>query len=132
MPSTKVTDDGKQLLEVSIADIADAESLIITLNGEEIAISTIDLPTAIYNGQETVDAAGTAQPIATTQALVSGVTVKALAGNAGLVYVGNSGVDAANGFELAAGEEKFIEVDDLATVYIDAATNDDGVSYIAS
>lgn len=95
-------------------------------------VSSIAIPSAIYNGQETVDAAGTAQAIGTSQALISGVTVKALAGNSGIVYVGNSSVDSTNGFELSAGEEKFIEVDNVAKVFIDAATNDDGVSWIGS
>jgi hypothetical protein len=95
-------------------------------------VASVAIPTTIYNGQETVDAAGTAQAIVTTQAILSGVTVKALAGNAGLVYVGNASVAAANGFELAAGEQVFVEAADVASVYIDAATNDDGVSWIAS
>ena len=37
------------------------------------AITSITLPTAIYNGQETVDSAGTAQAIGSSQALTSGV-----------------------------------------------------------
>jgi len=83
-----------------------------------------------YNGQETVDSAGTAQTIAASQELQKGVLVKALAGNTGIVYVGDADVSASNGFELSAKEELFVPVDNLASVYIDAATNDDGVSFI--
>ena len=92
------------------------------------------IPTTIYSGQETVDAAGTDQTIrpAGSQAITSGVTVKALAGNTGIIYVGAENVAAATGFELSAKESVFLEVSDIASVWIDAATTDDGVSWIAS
>jgi hypothetical protein len=95
-------------------------------------ISGIALPNTIYNGQKTVSTAGSAEALASSQALVSGVQIKALAGNTNNVYVGDSDVDSNTGFVLAAGEEVFIEVDDLATVYLDVDTNGEGVSYIAS
>ena len=96
------------------------------------AITSITLPTAIYNGQETVDSAGTAQAIGSSQALTSGVKIKAMSDNDDVVYVGSSSVDSTNGFVLAASEEVFIEVDNVAKVYIDSETNDDGVSWIGS
>ena len=98
----------------------------------ESSISSISVPTAIYNGQNTVASAGTREPLASTQAILSGVTVKALAGNSGIVYVGDNTVAAANGLELSASESVFIEVDDVATVNIDAAEDGDGVGWIAS
>jgi len=96
------------------------------------SVSAITLPTAIYAGQKAVAAAGTDEALAASQALASGVTVKALAANTGNVYVGPEGVAAATGYVLAAGESVFIEVDDLAAVWLDAAVNGEGVSYIAS
>ncbi len=100
----------------------------------DVDVTSVAIPSTIYHGQETVDAAGTDQTIraAGSQAITSGVTVKALAGNTGIVYVGAEGVAAATGFELSAKESVFIEVSDIASVWIDAATTDDGVSYIAS
>lgn len=92
----------------------------------------VSLPSAAYSGQKTVTTAGTAEALASTQALASGVFVKALAANTGDIYVGNSDVAAANGFVLAAGDLVFIEIDDLATVFIDAAENGEGVSYLGS
>lgn len=92
----------------------------------------VSLPSAVYSGQKTVTAAGTAEALASSQALLSGVYIKALAGNTGAVYVGNSAVAAATGFVLAAGDLVFLEIDDLATVYIDAAENGEGVSYLGS
>ena len=95
-------------------------------------ITAITLPTAIYNGQKTVAAAGTAEALAASQALISGVHVKALIGNSDKAYVGNSGVDSSNGYELDAGESVFLEIANLATVYVDVASNGDGVSYVGT
>ena len=100
----------------------------------DVDVTSVAIPATIYSGQETVDSAGTDQTIrpAGSQAITSGVTVKALAGNTGIVYVGAENVAAATGFELSAKESVFLEVSDIASVWIDAATTDDGVSWIAS
>ena len=98
----------------------------------DVGVASVTLPTTVYNGQNTVASAGTAEALATSQALVSGVHVKALNANVGIVYVGDSSVDSATGYELSAGESVFLETDNLADVYIDAATSADGVCYIGS
>jgi len=95
-----------------------------------VDVASITLPSAVYNGQKTVTTAGTAEALASSQELVSGVRIKALSGNAGNIYVGDSSVDSSNGFVLGAGEEIFVEIDDLAKVYIDADNNGEGVSYL--
>jgi len=113
-----------------------AESFPIVIASDQstldTGISAITLPTTIYNGKQTVAAAATAEALAGSQALISGVTVKALIGNTGITYVGNSGVSAANGLELDPGESVFIEVANLATVYLDVAVNGEGATYIAT
>lgn len=95
-------------------------------------VGSITLPTVIYNGQTNVTTAGTRVALTTTQALVSGVTVKAKSTNTGIIYVGNSTVSSSNGFRLSASAEIFLEIADLATVYLDASVNGEGVSYIAT
>lgn len=97
-----------------------------------VAIKTIDISTALYNGKKTVTTAGTRVALASSQAILSGVTVKALAANTGVIYVGNSSVASTNGFQLAAGESVFLEIADLATVYLDAAVNGEGVTYLGA
>ena len=94
-------------------------------------VETVTPPASIFNGQKTVAATGTAEAIAATQA-ANGVTIKALAANTNPVYVGNSGVTTSNGYELAAGEAVFLEVDDLAKVFVDVTTNGEGVSFLAT
>ena len=95
-------------------------------------IYDIRLPDTIVNGQKTVSSAGTAEALGASTSLESGIKIKALADNTGTIYVGDSDVDSSSGFELAAGEEVFIEIDDLAKVYVDASSSGDGVSYIGA
>ena len=86
---------------------------------------------SILHGQNTVAAAGTAELLisATQETMI--VTIKALAGNSGTIYVGDSDVSSSNGFALAAGQEVTLVIDNAqANIYIDAGTNSDGVSYI--
>lgn len=87
---------------------------------------------ALLHGQKIVTTAGTEVALAASGALTAGVRVKALHDNTGMVYVGANPVTSSTGFELAAGEEVFLEVSSLASVYVDAAEDGEGVSYIGS
>lgn len=96
------------------------------------AVSSVTLPAAVYSGQKSVTAAGTDEALAASQALVSGVTVKALHGNTGMIYVGPSGVSSTTGYVLDAGESVFIEVGNLASVYVDAEVSGETCCYVAA
>lgn len=87
--------------------------------------------TELIAGQTTVAAAGTPVQLYTSQVLEAGVFIKALAGNGGDIIVLHA-PGAANGFVLAAGESVFIEIDDLAKVWLDTTSGGDGVSFIGS
>lgn len=95
------------------------------------AIRSIDAPLTFHHGQKTVTTAGTEVALASTQA-IHHVTIKALHANTGMIFVGKNPVTSSTGFVLDAGEQIFVEVDDLADVYIDSSVNGEGVSYIAS
>ena len=101
-------------------------------HSRQVAVGSVAIPTAIYHGQTTVITAGTEVPLAASQAILSGVRIKALAANTGVIYVGANPVTSSTGFALAAGEEVFVEVANLAMAYIDSSVNGEGVSYIAS
>jgi len=88
-------------------------------------------PSSLHNGQVSVTTAGTAVALASSSVSISKVTIKANAGNTGDIFVGDSGVTSSNGLILAAGESVDVSIDDLNKVYIDSATNGDGISYIA-
>lgn len=100
--------------------------------GADGAAADLATPATFYHGQKTVTTAGTEVALASSQALVSGVTVKALHANTGWIYVGTNPVTSSTGFVLDAGEQIFIEISNLATVYIDSSVNGEGVSYSGS
>ena len=98
----------------------------------DVDVTSMPLATAIYNGQKTVSTAGTQVALASSQAITHSVKIKALHGNGGWIYVGNSSVSSSNGYVLDAGETVEIQVANLATVYVDASVNGEGVSYVAT
>lgn len=136
---------GRILVNSELEEVGTAENPLVVessagpTGGQEVVQpdasalnATIPPPTAFYHGQKAVTTAGTAEALGSTQALKKGVLVKALSTNTGKVYVGGEDVDSANGFELDFGDMTYIEIDDLAKVYVDAAEDGEGVSYVAS
>lgn len=122
--------------EATAATLA-TEATLSTLSGnvtkcntDDVTVGDVAIPAVIVHGQKTVASAGTEEALGASTELTSGVRVKALAGNTNNVYVGANPVTSGTGFVLDAGEEVFIEVANLATVYIDVDTNGEGVSYI--
>lgn len=57
---------------------------------------------------------------------IYGLTIRALLGNAGLIYVGGL-LSVSVGFELAPGDAVSLDVDNSDAVYIDATSANDGV-----
>ena len=98
----------------------------------DVDVTSMPIATAIQNGQKTVTTAGTRVALASSTAITHSVTIKALHGNSGWIYVGNSSVASSNGLVLDAGESCEIEVANLSTVYIDSSVNGEGVSYVAT
>jgi len=86
--------------------------------------------------QKTVAAAGTAEQLTENNGLnMPTVDIKALSTNAGLVYVGGSGVTSSNGYELAAGAAVSLEASreeriSLSDIWLDVGTNGEGVSVL--
>lgn len=94
------------------------------LNGVTILPYTI-----LGNGKQTVMASGTRVQLASSTATTT-ITVRALSTNTGLIYVGNSSVASANGFQLSADDAISIDLNNLNKVYIDSSVNGEGVTYI--
>ena len=57
-------------------------------------------------------------PISDSRHLYRGLLIKARAGNSDIVYVGGASVSITTGFELSAGNELYLEIDDPAKVYV--------------
>lgn len=93
--------------------------------------STPTSPSTVDSGQGTVSTAGTAVQVATTTT-IQAIVIRANTGNTGNIFVGDATVDSSTGLVLAPGEAVAFDIDDPATVYVDAATNGDGFSYLTT
>jgi len=137
LPAVFILVAGDDGTDVHPLQLDGAGSLKAVLQASAVALGTVGItsitqPTAIYAGRKTVTTPTSAEALAASQALVSDVTVKALATNTGIVYVGGSDVSSTKGFELAAGEWTVLIVANLATVYLDVSVGGEGVTYHAS
>jgi len=89
----------------------------------------------VENGRKTVAAAGTAEALAASSTFFKTLTVQALRNNTGDIAIGGSGVIEAPGTEegnilFTTQSYHFAEPGDLADIFIDVATNGEGVSFI--
>lgn len=100
-----------------------------------LAVSDAALENAagLTQGHDTVATAGTAEALNGGAALAvpdgHAVKIKALPGNTGNVYVGDSTVSASSGYVLTPGDTVSIQVADVATIYADVDTGGEGVSW---
>jgi len=87
-------------------------------------------------GTTTVSTSGSEQQLSNTVNRVLWIKAKALAANSGISYLGVSDVSTTNGYELSAGNEIEISFRELggsvafSSIYVDAASNGDKVSWV--
>lgn len=84
------------------------------------------------SGQITVTTAGTAVNGSDVDT-PNGVFIRALAANAGVVYVGNDGagdVSSSNGYQLSAGDQIIVMVGNLKDLWFDSASNGDKICWL--
>jgi hypothetical protein len=88
---------------------------------------------SIGTGRQTVTTAGTRVQLSTTPTRVSEVTITAETDNTGIVVVGGATCVAAlatrRGVPLNAGDTITLQINNLASVYLDAMVSTDGVTY---
>jgi len=82
---------------------------------------------SLFGSQTHVPNPGTAVALGTEHC--DAVVVKALTGNTGLIYVGDSGVKASQ-FELNAKEAVTLGLGFIGSIWIDAANANEGVCYL--
>jgi hypothetical protein len=93
------------------------------------AVTTSEvLPTAVSSGRVVVSTAGTRVQLTTFSC--KSVVIKALPTNSGVIFVGNSTVASSNGFVISASESVSLDIDNVNHVWIDSATNGDGISFM--
>lgn len=88
----------------------------------------------IETGQDTVTTSGTAVQLNGGTSLTvpdgASVSVTALPGNSGNIYIGDDTVDSSSGDVLTSDTSVSIPISDVSSVYIDADNNGEGVSWI--
>lgn len=94
-----------------------------------VAVGAPYTPTAVATNRKTVTTPGT-QVQLQTQACKA-VSVRALSGNTGSIWLGGATVSAADGRELTAGDAIDIAIDNVNRLWIDADIAAEGVSWIA-
>jgi len=87
---------------------------------------------SIDTGQVTGIGTASAVQLGTDHHGIGSVTVRALSGNSGKVYVGNtSGVTTSTGYQLAAGESISMDIGDTSIVWLIADAASQGVTFVA-
>ncbi len=91
------------------------------------------VPTVIKSGKVAVDVPGTAVVLGEVTSKTKKITISASFNNAGIVWVGDSAVSAANGIgvPLLQGATYQLEINNLASIFIDAENAGDAVSFVA-
>jgi hypothetical protein len=90
----------------------------------------ISRPTTFISGRSTVTT-GVTGIYPTGYTTISGINMKASSANTDIIYINSDGV-AAIGYELDPGENIFLNVKNLNTIYIRAKTSSQIISYMAS
>ncbi len=87
-------------------------------------------PDTISDGSKDVSSSGTAVQLVTADTPCRFINVFAKSGNTGNVFVGGSTVSSSRGMVLEqARSTDWFPIDNVNKVYVDVATNDDGVTF---
>jgi len=90
----------------------------VGLNAGSNTIGNTGTPSATINIGQTTSAVTATQLTASSIAMTNGVVIQALSTNTASVYIGNSSVTTANGFELTAGSSLTISPSNINLVYV--------------
>ena len=94
-------------------------------------IAKLSYPEVMLSGQKTVGTS--AVSLGASALLTTGVYVRAMSANTGVVYVGKDNtVTASTGYYLAAGDSVFVSINDLTKVFLIASAAAQGVCFLGS
>ena len=102
----------------------------VTLATDDPSLTYLSPAGTIYDGSKNVTTAGTRVVLAASQALTKGVRVRAKDANTGLIYIGGTAVSSSSD-RLAPGESTWIDANNLAIIWLDAAVSGEGVTFSA-
>ena len=101
------------------------------LNKRRASYETQELPPdEINDGFKDISSAGTAEALVTADTPCRFINIFAKSGNTGNVFVGGSTVSSSRGMVLEqARSTDWFPIDNVNKIYVDVATNDDGVTF---
>ena len=126
---------------VSAVKIIDNDNDVVTVTGNKLDVNatlvagaTIDIGDVEITGHSTIasgqnDTVGTSAEVLTSSQACKHVDIMAAVANTGIIYVGGSGVTAATGIALYAGDVYSVDIDDLNDVYVIATVDGENVQY---
>lgn len=133
LPTGAATLAEQQTQTASLQLIDDLQAALGSVATDDLRVRLLlqylEAPTGIATGQVTVSTPGTA--VQFPAQACKGVSIAALPGNAGKVYLGTSTVDSATGRILQAGEVIYLVIDNLNRLWIDADNTGEGISFLA-
>jgi hypothetical protein len=129
----RVTSPGSLTVNVGAesAGLASEATLSTTESNTSTTASALSNEANLAHGRQAVTTAGTAVQMP-SQSIPDGkaIALVGIRGNTGDCYVGGSTVDSTNGIPLAAGQVLTLQVQNLDSIYIDAANDGDEVGYL--
>jgi len=136
----KVGIDGDRLKVDAVLEVGDIEIGAVEIKNHDTddrvevnsnnSLKIIEeVPQQLNANQVTVTTAGSRVNFISLASL--SITIKALAGNTGLIYVGGNTVDSSNGFELSAGDSISLAIDNHDEIWIDSSVSGEGISYMS-
>ena len=126
-PKVKLSDDSGNTVGVT--------SNRLDVNAYLTATPTIDIGDVEITGHSKIGHGsntdvGTSAEVLTSSTACKHVDIMAATANTGIIYVGGSGVTAATGIALYAGDVYSLDIDDLNDVYVIASVNGEDVQWV--
>jgi len=133
LPADAATEATLALISADTDVLNDLYTALSSVAGDQLRVDVISNvlpspPTTLASAKKTVTTAGTQVQLGTNTC--KSVSVKALASNTGVIYVGKSDVSSTDGYELATGESVDIAIDNTNRIWIDSSVNGEGVKYL--
>lgn len=117
---------------VRICWIAGVGGDAVTARGELSEVEDVEVPPTSLTQNTTSITTSATQLIVASTTVTERVALKSLSTNSGKIFVGDSGVTTANGYELSAGDEIIIPIDDVNKLYAIADTGTQDLRWFAT
>ena len=113
---------------VSAIRLIDSDGDALDDGAGRLNVNVVGGATTIASGQN--DTVGTSAEVLTSSTACKHVDIMAAVANTGIIYVGGSGVTAANGVALYAGDVYSVDIDNLNDVYVISSVDGEDVQWV--